>query len=646
MKKLLFFIACLAGGFSNAQSFTKAIGGSGNDVGRSVVTDASGNIYSTGAFSGTVDFDPGSGTTNATAVGSTDVFITKFDAAGNLLWVQTFGGSGADVGLTICLDRLGSLYVGGVYLSTVDFDPGAGTLNKTSVGFQDAFLVKYGVDGTFAWANTWGGTNNDGILGLASDATGNIYAAGAFSSTSCDFDPGAGTTAKGTTGNWDISVSKFDGSGNFAWVKTVGGTNNDQCSSIALDPSGNILLTGWFALSVDFDPGAGTNTITSVGNTDAFVLKLDASGDFVYAKSFGSANVENGYGIVCDADGNTIVSGGYNLTVDFDPGAGTTNLTAAGSSDIFVVKLDANGNLIWAKSMGGTAADFPYSVATDPWGNVYTIGYFTGTGDFDPGAAAYSLTSAGGNDIFVSKLDGSGNFVWALSLGGSGSDIGFGITTNTVGAPHFTGSFSNTVDMDPGTPVANLVSAGGTDIFINHYSATGTLPLRFVKFTAIAEKEGNHLQWQTTDETNTKNFSVEKSSNGSSFYAIGLVQAKGSGGSTYDFTDASQSVGIVYYRLRITDNDGRFTHSATTKLSREQTSFVNVYPNPAFNFITVSFTNSALLNSTVFITDVQGKKIKTFALIANGQQLPVNDLPKGTYFLQLKDGTTVKLAKN
>ncbi len=184
----------------------------------------------------------------------------------------------------------------------------------------------------------------------------------------------------------------------------MGGTNSDYGMSIAVDAAENVYTSGYFWLTADFDPGAGTFNLTPAGSADIFVSKLDASGNFVWAKNMGGTNFDRGTNIGVDNSGNVYTTGTFEGTSDFDPGAGVVNLTSAGNNDIFISKLDASGNFVWAKRMGGTSSDGVSSIAIDSSGNIYTTGSFEGTADFDPGAGVVNLTSVGNNDIFVSKL--------------------------------------------------------------------------------------------------------------------------------------------------------------------------------------------------------------------------------------------------
>jgi hypothetical protein len=161
-----------------------------------------------------------------------------------------------------------------------------------------------------------------------------------------------------------------------------------------------------------------------------------ADGDFVWAKAMGGTGPDWGDGMAVDSAGNVYTTGFFEGTVDFDPGAGVFNLTSAGGYDIFVSKLDSTGNFVWAKCMGGTNGDYGTGIAVDSAGNVYTTGDFTGTADFDPGAVVFNLTSAGGYDIFVSKLDSTGNALWAKRMGGTGDDYGTGIAVDSAGNVH------------------------------------------------------------------------------------------------------------------------------------------------------------------------------------------------------------------
>ena len=472
MKKTstLYFALLLGLMTSNAQGYqwSKSMGGTNDDAGISIAVDGSGNVYTSGFFTGTVDFDPGAGTSNLTSAGNnSDIYISKLDAAGNFIWAKRLGGSSVEIGLSIAVDSFGNVYTAGSFMGTVDFDPGTGSSNLTSAGLFDIFISKLDSAGNFGWAKSMGGTNDDNGASISVDGSGNVYTTGYFHGN-VDFDPGPGTSNLTSAGSIDIFISKLDASGNFIWAKSMGGTGPDGTSSITVDGSGNIYTTGSFQGTVDFDPGVGTSNLITAGSNDIFISKLDAAGNFIWAKSMGGTTGQVGSSsITVDGSGNVYTTGNFQGTVDFDPGTGTSNLTSAGGTDIFILRLDAAGNFSWAKSIGGSSIDHGASIALDGSGNVYTTGYFDGTVDFDPGAGTSNLTSAGSSDIFISKLDAAGNFGWAKSMGDTGIDRSNSIIMDKSGNVYTIGLFMGTVDFNPGAGTSNLTSAGSTDIFIS-----------------------------------------------------------------------------------------------------------------------------------------------------------------------------------
>jgi uncharacterized repeat protein (TIGR01451 family) len=445
-------------------AWAKQIGGVGDELGGNIAVDAAGNVYTTGDFTGTVDFDSGPGTFNLTSVGSYDVFVSKLDKDGALVWAKRLGGvTGIASERSIAVDAAGNVYTIGYFTGTVDFDPGPGTQNLTSAG-SDTFVSKLNNNGAFVWAKQFGGESR----GIAFDAVGNVYISGSFFGA-VDFDPGPGTfTLTSLAGNFDVFVSKLTSAGAFVWAKQFGGTGSDNGNSMAVDAAGNVYTTGRFAGTADFDPDAGTQNLNVVGGTfDVFVSKLDSTGAFMWAKQLGGVSDEFGTGIAVDAAGNVYTTGLFQSAVDFDPGPGTFTLTNVGLSDVFVSKLNSAGAFVWAKQLGGTSNDGSNDITVDVAGNVYTTGSFSGTADFDPGAGTQNLTSVGSFDGFVSKLDSTGAFVWAKQLGGTDNDGGASIAVDATGNVYTIGWFAGTADFDPGPGTQNLTSAGFQDIFVS-----------------------------------------------------------------------------------------------------------------------------------------------------------------------------------
>jgi hypothetical protein len=393
----------------NASNASVAIfGGSGADSGAGVAVDASGNVYVTGSLTGTVDFDPGVGTANLSSAGETAAYVVKLDSAGSYVWARTFGGSGADSGAGVAVDASGNVYVTGSFTGTADFDPGVGTANLISAGRHDAYVVKLDSAGSYVWARNFGGSGDDLGAGVAVDVSGNVVVTGRFWGTA-DFDPGVGTANLSAFGpTYDAFVVKLTSAGSYVWARNFNGSDFDSGAGVAVDVSGNVVVTGTFWGTADFDPGVGTANLTSAGRYDAFVVKLDSAGSFVWARTFGGSLEDEGSGIVVDASGNVYVKGSFAGTADFDPGVGTANLMSAGRYDAFVVKLDSAGSFVWARNFGGSGDDLGAGVAVDVSGNVYVTGSFAGTADFDPGVGTANLISAGESDAYVVKLNSSG----------------------------------------------------------------------------------------------------------------------------------------------------------------------------------------------------------------------------------------------
>jgi hypothetical protein len=462
---LLFFVITSNASAQNFQ-WAKAIGGSSSDRGYHSAIDASGNVYTTGTFTGVVDFDPGAGTAILTSAGLEDIFILKSDASGNFLWVKQIGNTGSDEAYYIS-ENAGNLYITGDFSNTVDFDPGASSTYLSSAGATDVFILKLDSSGNLIWARSVGGTGFEYAYSVGTDGSGNIYVTGYFLGTA-DFDPSAGTAYLTSAGGADIFFSKLDASGNFVWAKSVGGTYDDHGKSV-IDGSGNIYTTGYFYGTVDFDPSAGVTYLTSSGMNDVSVFKLDASGNFIWAKPVGGVNDDLAYDIVVDPAGNVYSTGSYDGTVDFDPGAGTYNLTAVpGGSDIFIFKLDPAGSFLWAKSMGGSDYDYSNGIAIDAASNVYVTGNFAGTADFDPSPGTFNLTSVPTSyaNEFIVKLDASGSFLWAQAVNGTSSSYGNSVIVDASNNVYATGYFQGTADFDGGTGTTNLTSGGSDDIFL------------------------------------------------------------------------------------------------------------------------------------------------------------------------------------
>lgn len=451
-----------------------SMGTVGRESGNSIVTDTEGNVYTVGYFENTIDFDPGEDTFDLTSVGFFDIFIQKLSPNGQLLWAKRIGSATADEATGITIDASGNLYITGVFAQTVDFDPGEGTYNLTTgTGgpyLQNIFVLKLDADGNFIWAKPMIGDRTSRAYSITTDANGNVLVTGGFSNT-VDFDPGEGVANLTAVNGEDIFILKLDSNGNLIWVKQMIGNSIASGLSIATDTNNNIYTTGFFYDTVDFDPGEGTANLTSLGLNDIFIQKLDSNGNLLWVKQMGSEGMNQGNSLTVDLEDNLYITGSFNGAVDFDPDTGTSNFTSAGRSDGFIQKLNPNGNLIWVKQIGGPSEDMGNSVKTDDTGNVYILGNFGGTVDFDPGEDITNLTGDS-NDMFILKLQSDGSFVWAKhTYGGRVSwTRAKSIAIDNNDNIYSTGDFEGIINFNPLGSEYVITAKSYWDIFIQKLS--------------------------------------------------------------------------------------------------------------------------------------------------------------------------------
>ncbi len=402
--------------FDNSGNFlwAKTWGDVGMDLAKGVVVDVVGSVYVAGGFKGTVDFDPGTGTQNRTSGGDFDSFILKLDSTGAFEWVNTWGGSQNCVVLTLSNNGLGDLYAGGYFEGTCDFDPGPGSATQVSNGSKDAYCVKYDyISGTFFSVYSFGGTGYD--ICTAIDAFGSssfVYMAGYFEG-STDFDPGPLTDLHVSNGSADAFLCQLGNtSNNWLWARTWGGADTDECLSVAATSTGRAYVTGYFSITVDFDPGAGTLNKTSNGLDESFMTMFDATGSHVDAVTWGGTGDDEAYSIIIDESNHYVfVSGQYESTCDFDTGGGTDNRTSAGNSDCFVTRFDTTGSWDLTRTWGGSKHDRVYGAAVQSsTGNIFIVGIFGDTVNFDLSGGTDNHTAVAWADMFVAKYSSDINW--------------------------------------------------------------------------------------------------------------------------------------------------------------------------------------------------------------------------------------------
>lgn len=303
------------------------------------------------------------------------------------------------------------------------------------------------IDPTLTWNTFLGGAGTDEAYGLALDVSGNVYVSGYSTETW-----GSPVTAYGG-GGVDGFAAKLDANGNLIWNTFLGGAGNDEAFGIALDGTGNLYLAGYS------DTTWGSPVRAYSGFFEGFAAKLDSNGNLVWNTFLGSG----GFGfdiaraVAVDGIGNVSVVGYSSATW------GSPVRAFSGMMDIFAVKLDSSGNLVWNTFLGGTATDYGKAVAADAIGNVYV------TGSSDAAWGSPVLAYGGGTAAVAAKLDASGTVIWNTFFGSSGSNSAEGVTVDGIGNVYVAGNSSATW----GSPVGSF--NGGEDAFAAKFDPNGTL---------------------------------------------------------------------------------------------------------------------------------------------------------------------------
>ncbi|HKR04475.1 MAG TPA: T9SS type A sorting domain-containing protein [Bacteroidia bacterium] len=631
LKKEFSFIAVLL--FFSLQSFSqtpdwtwaKRAGGSGTDWVSSSAADAAGNVYVVGHFySPAITF----GSTTLNNSGLTDMFLVKYNAAGNVVWARKAGSTGSEWVYGVAVDITGNVYIAGQFNSpSITF----GSITLNTAGAYDIFFAKYDAAGNVLWARRAGGTQVDGAISVVTDASGNTYVAGNFSSPSVTF----GTTTLPIMGGADMFLAKYDAAGNALWARCAGEFNDDLAYSIASDATGNVYMTGTFgSTSIAF--GSITLTNANVCVDEIFIVKYNASGTALWAKSAMGGGSDYAYAVATDVSGNVYMSGFfYSPSITF----GSISLSnPGGSTAIFIAKYDAAGNAQWVKNPGYGIAT---SLTTDVCGKIYVTGYFGGPSIT---FGSTTLLNSGVYDIFVANYNAAGNVLWAIKAGGSDYDQGVSITSSSgTGDVYVAGSYYS-----PSVTFGSItITNGDVDGFIAMIDSTCSavpLPVELLSFTGKNEGDVNVMKWTTASEINNDYFSVLRSSTGDNFEEIGTI--KGAGNSSqvlnYTFTDLHPLPGINYYRLLQTDYNGEISYSNIIAIKTNiKTIPVIISPDPAVDFIQISFGNKP----HDFEIEIMNAFGETVLNAHNQNKIDISALAKGIYFLKLSVENTPDLHK-
>lgn len=470
---LLIFALVTSGSYAQNLGWAQGWGSSNYDYTSCIATDAVGNTCISGYFRGTMDADPGPGTQFFTAT-EQDIYLSKFNASGHLLWAKHLHGDSNEVVTAMTLDISGNIYITGTYQGFVDFDPGPGIVTLGNPYPGSTFICKFDPDGNLIWAKE---LTKARAYSIAIDANQNVYTTGHFI-YDADFDPSEQEAILDAGQHIEMFICKLNASGNYVWARRTqvyGDTTYIKSNSLTLDAAGNVYATGNFQGTADFDTGTGIFEMTSTGETggetgsvdDIFILKLDTDGNFNWALQMAGQEYEEGVAITADATGNIYTTGIFIGTVDFDPSPAVFNITSTGiGASVYICKLTTDGDLIWAKSLESNVAVLSSDIILDQHENICIAGYFSGAADFDPGPGFAFINSSGGSDAYVCKLDNDGNHLWSGNFGSSGDERGIAIACDTEDHIFTAGVFVETADFDPTIGYWGIPSNGEWDVFL------------------------------------------------------------------------------------------------------------------------------------------------------------------------------------
>lgn len=624
--------------------------GSYGSICLAMTKDNIGNVYCLYEYSGTnVDFNPGLGTALLTSNGDRDIAIVSFNSAGNFLWVKGIGGIDRELPRDIFWSN-NCLYVVGSFSNTVDFDPNSGVENRTSFEMWDIFMLKLTDNGNFLWVNTFGGSGHDEGWQIKSDNVGNVIITCGITST-VDMNPGLAVNNLNGLGTYDAVVAKYDANGNYIWAKKIGNTGYDYPYSLGIDNSNNIYYGGIFQGTVDFDPGPGVQNRTGSGGTDGFVASLDANGDYrwaniIYSSYVYSIALDNANNVVITG----YFSGTQDFDPGSGIANLTSN---SFSSDSYLAKYTSGGNFTWAFATGGTNFDYGYEISIDMTTNeIYVCGAFDGASvDFDPSVGVYNQTSSG-RDMYFACYTSSGTFKWARRPTGSGSDNAYYILFDDVSESiYLGGGFGATVNFNVEGGTNNLTASGNPTASVVRYLQNTPLPIELANFSANCSANNIEFSWSTYSETNNSFFSIEKSRELIFWEEIVRVNGAGSSNSIISYNEFWE-LDILnneekYFRLKQTDFNGQTTYFSPVvvdcNLSNSDEQMLIMYPNPTYDKFTILIEDKMI--QKVEILDLNGRVLWQMENISQLNNIDIENFPTGMYIVHAYSKTEVFSSK-
>lgn len=522
------------------------------------------------------------------------------------------------------------------------------------------------------WVKTSTGAAFNGSRSMATDSNGNIYTAGAFRSST--FSYGNESISNSNTPNTDNGfISKHNSLGEIVWLKNFNGNNEEGISEIKIDNNNNIYIIGTFnspTLTID------TTTLTNLGNYDAFIAKFDENGNLIWAKSIAGNNIDVGTSLSIDNSGNVFVSGHYSsssIVIDTI----TLNNSEASETvidhDVFFAKFDSLGNVIWAKTAGGTLTDQIKSITTDTFGNLFISGFF-GSPTISFGTT--NLTNTNNYyDVFIAKYNSSGTFQWAKKAGGTNYDYARSLVTDNLGDLYITGYFESPTITFGTTTHTNL---GYSNIFLAKYTSTGnvvwskTAGNNDTNFTTSIAKDSNNNIYITGGFSSSITFGSQPQLTCQGYYDIFVAKydsmgnpiwSKSNGGLEYEIgskvhciqndeillTGFSGSSTIIFDNNTINTTAGYHYISKLSQIPLSNPDFisnnVSIYPNPAKNDLII-LSQDNIHNKKYQIVNPLGRIITESYLDNHSNSININFLQSGIYFLKIDYYEAIKFIKN
>ncbi|HXU26812.1 MAG TPA: T9SS type A sorting domain-containing protein [Bacteroidia bacterium] len=487
---------------------TSSITESGFTYGICVKNDNAGNVFLSGWFGGTTDFDPSSNVYNLTPQGDFDFFIAKYDANGAFLWAINVGGPHTEMVVNdITVDKnqniiiAGSIYGPATGSVTIDFDPGANTQNITTAGTDNVFLAKYNKNGNYMYAFNLYGCRQATTVSTTSDndvvLTGKIV-------QSTDFDPGVNNYYVSQSGCF---ISKYDSVGNFKWVNQFGNYYMNGMIT-ATDKFDNIYAAGVYSDSLDLDPGPAIHAVSSLNKANLFmyIAKYNSSGNYIWARAISGKDTgssASAYAIATDNNNNFYIGGPCGDSVDFSP---NNYSSSYGSGGTYLAKYDSSGAFKWVFQLGdSTSVVNLHYIACNMKGKIDISGYCIGTIDFNPAPAdTNKIYATTGFDYFLAQYDTAGNYNYVLDIKQC-NDAG-SVACDSSGNIWITGGLqSNSSDFDPSSATYNLTPLGTEDAFLAKYN--------FANIAAIPAYNTKNSAIQIYPNPAQNNFTVEVSTN-------------------------------------------------------------------------------------------------------------------------------------